>query len=181
MTQIGEIHQAGAANATALQFAQLPRSGVLPTGVNHSLRVVPQGVGPFTYEWTHNGTPLTWAVTDTLTFFHTFAQLSGTYEVTVTDALNRSVTVSAYILISDAPITMSNGMGADGKPVMHIMGLQGVPVERIPEMIEVQATADFQSWIQIQTEYESSVTVRCRDPRCHLYPLRYYRIAVHRP
>ncbi|MGB0580845.1 MAG: hypothetical protein ACPGVU_14175 [Limisphaerales bacterium] len=116
-----------------------------------------------------------------MTIFHTSPQLSGTYAVTVTDAKNRSVTVSAYILVSDNQITMNSHWGEDCKPVMEINGLQGVPVERIPEMIEVQAAADFQGWIQIQTEFESAGTVHCRDPRYHLYPLRYYRVAVHRP
>jgi FG-GAP-like repeat len=87
-----------------------------------SLRVLAGGFGPVTYQWRHNGSPLSdgggisGAHTSKLTIASVSAGNAGTYDVAVSDSCSAALTGSAVLAVDSKPATPAISVPASVPP-----------------------------------------------------------------
>ena len=116
-------------------FLSEPQSVTMVAGQTASFSVVATGVGPFSYQWSLNGTPISGATDQNLPVANVSAANAGAYTCMVTDANgNSSPSLSATLTVI-LPITMAPGQtasfygGANSiGPVSYQWDLNGAPI-----------------------------------------------------
>lgn len=100
--------------ATPVAIASNPADAVQCAGETTTLSVAVEGTGPFTYEWFHNGTPLT---TNAPALQVTTSEATiGSYQVFVTGACGTTASEPATLSLTQPPVLNSSPLSAVACP-----------------------------------------------------------------
>jgi uncharacterized repeat protein (TIGR01451 family) len=97
-----------------VQVSSAPLSLTNCPGTSASFNVIAGGTGPFSYQWSKNGLPMSGATTSSLTLPSVSASDAATYTVIVSGTCGNAVTNSATLTVnenvqvSSAPVSLTN-------------------------------------------------------------------------
>jgi hypothetical protein len=94
-----DARRTGRATPETFAVVTAPQSQIAVAGLALNLNVVVSGDGPFTYQWSKNGTPISGATSAILTVPSASAADAGDYTVMISDPQRMIITVPATITV----------------------------------------------------------------------------------